>query len=851
VVEDARHAHVSEPSENAELDRLGKRIERLAIDPDSIDAPVVRLMRPILAKLGFAPKVEIVCAKELLSVVRATAEGKTKNKTAAAQALARAISELDGNVTSVERATVVLRRPLVAHAAWLRRLYELVVRAQRSLESPTDGVARLAAAIDPIRILPPLAVNGVLDAEPTDKRTNAPPPVNVNLNVNVNAHPDAHADRLMEVELAAIDHLLDAANEEGELLGRRRRLLEAARQMLLESSAAVPLDPDGLEARRRYLAREISRLDRLEAQGLAPDVALTHQVREALSRGERERLHAAIMAIEAPALARGDEKLARLSHAALSSLWDGADPHADAAKKASIASSAREVLGDDIPEIVDKAYARGRRNYEDLSVGATRNEREAASIAKTYFGDEAVHATLASALAVDGCFETGGALVPLRIVEYEVRSRAVRHPTKDLLLLPATDVGDLQDAVIDDPRTIVLDLAAGRLLARRFVQDERIAHAHTVMQGEVRVYVLDGSGSMTGPRARVRDALLLAELSSLRARASEHAKTTRVVLYYRYFDEAPGPITRVATALDAKEAIVDVLSTVRIGGTDIEAALFGSFDTIHAAKKSDPDLSRAHIVLVTDGDAPVDADKLTKAREAVGELPVGLSIIALGQENEALRAIVARQRARGERAFYHFVSDAMLEDVASGALDDGAAFHLPAVARKKDSPAKLADELHEIAAEMANLARAREAEALDTLGSLDARGEAAAELGLTPAQAFSEGELAKARALYKDRAALTEQFDRLFPDPTSLPAPSMRAEDQPDRDAVVVALATIAEMLEVVGGSDLGKRADAIDLFERLLPDARLSPARWMAVVSAPNERVAEALNVVRHAALR
>ena len=66
---------------------------------------------------------------------------------------------------------------------------------------------------------------------------------------------------------------------------------------------------------------------------------------------------------------------------------------------------------------------------------------------------------------------------------------------------------------------------------------------------------------------------------------------------------------------------------------------------------------------------------------------------------------------------------------------------------------------------------------------------------------------------------------------------------------MTVALATIAEMLDVVGGTDLGRRADAIDLLERLMPDAQLSPARWMEVVSAPTPRVAEALRIVRNAA--
>src|SRR5262249_43177950 len=107
---------------------------------------------------------------------------------------------------------------------------------------------------------------GVLDAPPptptpTATPTATPTPTSTS---TPTSNTDLHGGRLIEVELAAIDHLLDAANEEGELLGRRRRLLEAARQMLLESSAAVPLDPQGLEARRRYLAREIARLDRLE-----------------------------------------------------------------------------------------------------------------------------------------------------------------------------------------------------------------------------------------------------------------------------------------------------------------------------------------------------------------------------------------------------------------------------------------------------------------------------------------------------------------------------------------------------------------------------------------------------------
>lgn len=814
---------------STDLDALGKRIELLTIDPGSIDAPMVRLVRPLLARLGFAPKVESAKITALLTEVRAAAAGQG---TRTEEVLRDAKAELERNVTQVERATVVRGRPLLAHAAWLRRLYEIVVRAERALAAPEDPALAAAAALDPIRLLPPLAVRGVLDAaEEKPKETHD------------EVLGDPHGQRLMEVELAAIDHLLDAANDEAELLGRRRRLLEAARQMLLESQAAVALDEKGLEARRRYLAREIARLDRLEAQGLSPDVALTHQLREAIARGERERLHAAILAIEAPALARGDQRLLRLSREALRRLWKERDPRTAAAKAESLHKSAGQVFGNDITDVVKKAYERGLRIYSQTSDAAPREEREAANIAAEYFSGDAAQATLAAALAVDGCFDTGGALTPLRIVEVELRSRAVRHPTPDLLLLPAVEIADIGDAIITDPRSIVMDLAAGRLLARRFVYDEKIKHPRTILQSEVRVYVLDGSGSMTGPRARVRDALLLAELAALRARLTEHAKMISTALYYRYFDEVPGPITRVATVRTATEAMTEVLSTVRIGGTDIQRALLASLETIREAQASDPELARAQIVCVTDGDAPVDGNVLSAAREALGKLPVGLSIIALGQENEALKQIVARQRARGERAFYHFVTDDMLKEIVAGGLDDGDALHLPSVALGGDSPQALANEVGALVAEMADLARAREVEAIE---ALDASQAAVREVGLSQEQAFSEGELAKARALYRDRAALCAQFDRFFPEPVAIAEATDLSED---REAVIVALATIAEMLDVVSGTDLGRRADAIDLLERLMPDARLSPARWQAVVSAPTARVADALQIVRRGA--
>ena len=62
-------------------------------------------------------------------------------------------------------------------------------------------------------------------------------------------------------------------------------------------------------------------------------------------------------------------------------------------------------------------------------------------------------------------------------------------------------------------------------------------------------------------------------------------------------------------------------------------------------------------------------------------------------------------------------------------------------------------------------------------------------------------------------------------------------------------LSTVAEMIGVVGGSDLSRMADAIDLLERLLPDARLTPARYHEVLAEAAADLAKPLAAVRQAA--
>lgn len=813
------------------LAELEQRIERLSRGPEGIEAPLVRLIGPLLSRLGYAPGVTVVETELLLEAIAARIDVAAKQPSMLDERAIfdRALVELETNVENVERLTVLRKKPLVAYAAWLRRLLELFVHSARFVSRAEGGaeagqIVRGRTAL----ALPPLVMRTEQAPDPKKKPAGA---------VDALVPP-----RVLDLELGAIDHVLLEAADELDFMGRRRRLLETARQLLLDVNAALPLERAGVEARRRHITRELTRIDRLAAAGVLSDASLAHQMQEAVSRGERQRLHALLVAQHGVAVHRGDERSLALAGRALGSMWkkSGRDPRSLEARRESTRRSAEEMFG---PEFVAEA----RRLYEKSAKTAKRlaesNDAESSALGAsmgTYFGEGSLESLLAAQVAVDGAFEVGGALVPLRVEDVERRLRAVRFPTRELLLLQATEPSDIPEAAFDDPRTILLDLAAGRLLARRFVLDEEVKHERTVLRGEVRIYVLDGSGSMNGARARMRDAIVAAELTTLERRWEEGRRFARITFFYRYFDTVLHPLVKVdgPKALDA--ALADVLGGYRQGGTDIETALLASLRLVAKAKDTDPDLARAQIVLVTDGESAVSEKKVEAERAAIG-IPVGFSVIALGQENAALRTLVARQRASGARAFYHFIPDAALEAVARGETGDDLSIHVPGPALV--DPQELRAELGEVVDEMVSLGRARELEALE---SLDDHSVANFEIGLDEDE-LGEGDRARARSLYRDKRALDRQYARWFPPVAPRTTPTEHAATD-DVEATLVVLAAVVDVVAVVQGTELARKADAIALLERLLPDSGLTPARYFAVVAAKLPRIEEALKAV-HAA--
>jgi hypothetical protein len=776
---EARRLAVSEA-----LNDIAGRLERLTVEPDHAATGMKRFVAPVLRVLKWEPKLDTA---QLTVLVDALGEERSRDRKELEPLLEAALAELRENTSTLEQACAVAGHAPPALVTWLGRLWKILRRAEKALD---EGLVycRPEASL----LAPPLV-------EPSS-----------------GGRAPGRA--------SAVDPLLAAARAEQSTLGRRRRLLEAARQVLLESAAASTLDRTAVEARRSYIAEEIALIDRLEAAGLSPRVSLVHQARTAVSRGDVQKAHAALVAMDGAAARSGDFELARLTGSALRSLWKDQNPHSADARAESLARSGVETFSPQIRHAIEQGIADGRRNAIETAKSAKEPASRAhAKRAIDYLGDDAEQALILAALHVDGCFDVGGVLSPQRAVEEHRRIRQVTFPTQDLALMPAHAVEDVPDALIEDPRRVLHDFAAGRLLSRRYVVEEAVHRERTVMRGEVRAYVLDGSSSMLGPRARMRDAIMLAELSTLISRYGDRERRVEPVMCYRYFDTEPGPVSRVDNASRALAAIESIVSTVHHGGTDIQRALLTSLDDVRVAREADDALARAQIVLVTDGAAAVDRDAVLNACSAVGQIPIGISIIALGQENDALRELAAFQRSRGEAVFYHFIPDDELTSIVEG-KKGLVSVHLPEAL----APADLKRELGELVEEIDALRRVRE----EPDSEASARSLTAFDaVGLSPSDEARSAVQARLDLARRDESALGRAFDRWFPptEPCESEGPELvpPSDEAECLDVVKAVLCSAAEVIDLVGSSPLERKIDAIELVERLLIDAGVPHWRY------------------------
>ncbi|MEM6955622.1 MAG: vWA domain-containing protein [Myxococcota bacterium] len=594
-----------------------------------------------------------------------------------------------------------------------------------------------------------------------------------------------------------VDALLRAASDETEFVGRRIALVRAAQRQLLEAAAGEK-DPSA-----DALTEELLQLRRI-ASSLDPKTATSNQLGKALRRGD---------APSAQAIAAARAYL-------------GADCDLDDVSEAISTSASlthqRDAEIDDAARLaVQQGFAQARNLLQTRIEAAPPMQRFRLQQRAADLKDAATESFVRMLMDAGERFDVGASLLREERLIAEVEQSLVAFPAAKLRLEPVGRVGELRDALIDDPRLLLYHLASRRLLRRAYVRtDERLKRRASV-RAAVRFYLLDGSSSMRGPRGRMRDAILVAELTSLIGRLQNTSGRTRSLLYYRYFASSAEPARRVVTVPDAVETIQEVLASDRAGTTDIQSAMLDSVKLIAEQRDNDIELADATIFLVTDGQSEIDPKVLIEAQKVL-DTPVCVNIVALGDDSPALRELSAYQRQVGLDVFYHHVSDRALREWE----EDPRA--MPAFAPSLQAPSTGATGF---------------AALLEGTSDPALLSEALAELGLDES-ALSEAERVQlhARRAHEDRVAL--RFERYFP--ADLPgAETMRSDESL---VVLHLLSTVSEVLELTPTRGGQLRADAIALLERLLRDFGLTEAEYQRILRQSPRELGVAVATVRSA---
>jgi hypothetical protein len=208
--------------------------------------------------------------------------------------------------------------------------------------------------------------------------------------------------------------------------------------------------------------------------------------------------------------------------------------------------------------------------------------------------------------------------------------------------------------------------------------------------------------------------------------------------------------------------------------------------------------------------------------------------------------VPAHQRARGERAFYHFKSDHQLAELAS-ACRSALPVHLPKAREDRDIPSVVAGLVEEIEAQQRGV---------DVEGLSQARAEhlAIEELGLSLEGTWGEAQRARLDASRRDERALLRRFERWFPAPRPPSAPDVpealeRLEDaeREDLELVLTLLSSVTDVVELLSGEPLQRHVDAIEIFERLLCDSGVPPWRYAELFQRHPAAFRPALDAVHH----
>ena len=217
------------------------------------------------------------------------------------------------------------------------------------------------------------------------------------------------------------------------------------------------------------------------------------------------------------------------------------------------------------------------------------------------------------------------------IIEHaqKTEEREVCYPADRQSTEPYRDPSDIPQ-VIAEHQILLPDelyfqlLAANQLLVTRDYEE----HQH----GQILMLLVDTSGSMTDVDSRGLPRWVWA--AGVTLGLLNKAILEKSTYFLRFFTSRVGALRRATNQEEAiilAQEVIQVMSSICRDGTDIPSAVYRGIEDIRTV----PEISFAHILLITDGECDVDTNDLT---EALGDrITLNAALVAV-EENPELEA---------------------------------------------------------------------------------------------------------------------------------------------------------------------------------------------------------------------
>ena len=197
--------------------------------------------------------------------------------------------------------------------------------------------------------------------------------------------------------------------------------------------------------------------------------------------------------------------------------------------------------------------------------------------------------------------------------------------------------------------------------------------------------------------------------------------------------------------------------------------------------KENHDLSKAQIVLITDGESEIDEDYVLRVWDSI-EIPIGINIITLGDENEKLKSIIEHQHKKGIKAFYQHITDSKLSEICEGKFVPRNNFDITYIEPSKKQ------------------------ELLEMLSKLQE-----SELELM-------SDVEKDRFYRKDKN-IEEYFEKYFSkyEKNNNIMPLKKTEDYKLLETIGIIIWTISDMIIFIGNNEIDRKISSVEILENTL----------------------------------